>query len=58
MQHNASIRMNYLLPTNELGRTQLALGGTQNANQEWRAASFVKTYNALKVVVMMMVKNV
>ena len=47
----ASIRMNYLLPTNELGRTQLALGGTQNANQEWRAASFVKTYNALKVIV-------
>ena len=43
--------MNYLLPTNELGRTQLALGGTQNANQEWRAASFVKTYNALKVIV-------
>jgi len=34
----------------DAGRTQRALGGTQNANQEWRAASFVKTYNALKVV--------
>jgi len=32
------------------GRTLRALGGTQNASQEWKAASFVKTYNALKVV--------
>jgi len=32
------------------GRTQRALVGTLNASQEWRAASFVKTYNALKVV--------
>ena len=50
----ASKRLNYLLLTNE-GRTQRALGGTQNANQEWRVASFVKTYNALKVMMVMVV---
>ena len=39
----------YLLPTN-VGRTQLVLVGTLNANRDWRAASFVKTCNALKVI--------
>jgi len=34
----------------DAGRTQRALGGTQIASQEWKAASFAKTYNALKVV--------
>ena len=41
----------------DAGKTQLALVGTRNAKQEWRAASFVKTYNALKVT-MVLVKNV
>jgi len=34
----------------DAGRTQLVLVGTLNANLGWRAASFVKTCNALKVV--------
>jgi len=34
----------------DAGRTQLVLVGTLNANRDWRAASFVKTCNALKVV--------
>merc|ERR550532_1713443 len=34
----------------DAGRTQLVLAGTLNANRGWRAASFVKTCNVLKVV--------
>ena len=36
-------------PYNE-GRTLLVLAGTLNANRGWKAASFVKTCNVLKVI--------
>ena len=48
VNNNATKILRYIIPTNK-GRTQLVLGGTQNASQEWRAASFAKTYNVLKV---------